>query len=536
MVLGGYGVFGGRLCHNLCADWEVVVAGRSLALARAFCAGTSGIPAMLDRDDPGFGAALAALRPFAVVDAAGPFQGYGDHGVARAALAAGAHYLDLSDDAGFTSGIGGLDAMAKAVGLAALSGVSSVPALSSAVVQTLRAGIADIHLIDSAILPGNRAPRGLSVIRAILVQVGRPVIQWRGGRVDPQPGWSGLRRIADGPLKGRSAAIIGAPDLALFPEWFAARSVVFRAGLELPVMQAGLWLLGWLVRLRLVRSLTPLARPLQFAANLLHRFGSDQGGMTVTVAGTTEDGRAIRRDWVLLAKGGDGPQVPAIPARVMLIRLAAEQVAPGARACLAEFPLADAVAAMDGLAITTQRCESPFPLIFAEAMAADFARLPPALCDLHSVIDLRHFRGEARIDRGRGLLARIVARIMGFPPAAENVPVQVTMERRGDSERWTRDFGERRFHSTLSLGPKGLRERFGALDFDIGLRLQDGALHYPVTAGRLFGLLPMPRWLLPVSETIEAVDPHGRATFDVALSHPLCGQIIRYRGWLKPIP
>jgi hypothetical protein len=38
---------------------------------------------------------------------------------------------------------------------------------------------------------------------------------------------------------------------------------------------------------------------------------------------------------------------------------------------------------------------------------------------------------------------------------------------------------------------------------------------------------------LPVSDTVEAVDTDGRATFDVALSHPLTGPIIRYRGWLE---
>ena len=117
LIAGGYGVFGGRLARLLAArgDLRVVVAGRSFDSARAFCEtlGGKAEPLVFDRDaDPDV--VLHELRPWCVVDAAGPFQAYGDghddpYRLARAALACGAHYLDLSDDAGFTAGIAQLD-------------------------------------------------------------------------------------------------------------------------------------------------------------------------------------------------------------------------------------------------------------------------------------------------------------------------------------------------------------------------------------------------------------------------------------------
>jgi len=347
VILGGSGVFGTRLSQALAKDptLNIIVAGRSLQKALSTCAGTRAIPLALNRESADLPAQLAALRPVAVMDAAGPFQAYGDdpYRLARAALAAGAHYLDLSDDAGFTAGIIALDAAARAAGLVALSGVSSVPALSSAVVTELAKGIDDIHLIDSVILPGNRAPRGLSVMQAILAQAGRPVPQWRGGRAVAYPGWSGTRRIAlRGPkqsLPPRPASLIGAPDLQLFPQHFKARSVTFRAGLELAVMHYGLWLLAWLPRLGLLRNLTSLARPLLWVANLLRPYGTDQGGMRVRVAGIAQ-GQPITRDWVLIAGAGDGPEIPAIPARVAVQMLASGTLSPGARPCLGDLPLA----------------------------------------------------------------------------------------------------------------------------------------------------------------------------------------------------
>ncbi|MGL4322277.1 MAG: DUF4166 domain-containing protein, partial [Paracoccaceae bacterium] len=447
--------------------------------------------------------------------------------------AAGAHYLDLSDDAGFTSGISALDAEAKAAGVVVLSGVSSVPALSSAAVVQLAKGLTDIHSIDSVILPGNRAPRGLSVIRAILAQAGRPLTMWREGAVQMK-GWSQARRIAltlpGQKLRSRPASLIGAPDLMLFPAHFRVRNVTFRAGLELGVIHHGLTLLSLPVRWGLLHSIEGLARVLQWAANLLKPFGTDQGGMRVQVAGMGPDGPIVR-DWTLIAGAGDGPHIPAIPVRVMLARLGG--TVPGARACLGEFPLAEAEAVMAGYQIVTGMAETPAPFLFPQAVAG-FADLPAPVQDLHSVMTQRRWQGRSRVTRGGGLLARVVAAVMRFPPEAEDVPLTVTMDRRGEAEVWTRDFAGRRFRSTLRLHERQMTERFGLLTFAIDLHVQDGALHYPVTKGWCCGI-PLPRWSLPRSDTVEGSDG-PRTTFDVSLSLPVIGPVVRYQGWLEPAP
>lgn len=226
LIIGGYGVFGGKLAQALARDarFDVVVAGRSLAKAEAFCDTYGGCAMVLDTTSTDLAAEIAAQRPFIVVDAAGPFQGYGraPYRIAKAAIACGAHYLDLSDDAGFTAGIAELDGAARAAEVMVLSGVSSVPAMSSAAVQELAHGMVDIQLIDSVILPGNRAPRGMSVMRAILAQVGKPLQMWRDGQSEEVVGWSDLRgEVLNiqgvAPVNGRRSSLIGAPDLALFP-------------------------------------------------------------------------------------------------------------------------------------------------------------------------------------------------------------------------------------------------------------------------------------------------------------------------------
>ena len=267
---------------------------------RRIAASHGGTPLQIDRDGDISGE-IMRVRPTVVIDAAGPFQAYGDdpYRVAKAAIAKGAHYIDLADDGAFVAGIAALDASAKAAGVAVISGASTVPAISAAALDELVDGLSTVEVVGAAILPGNRAPRGLSVVRAIVGQVGRPLRLWRGGAWSEAPAWGGIRRFtleADGtaPLVARMGSIIGAPDLALFPERYRARSVLFHAGLELKIMHVGLWLLAMPVRFGLTRSIAPLARPLKWIADRLENFGSDRGGMVVYAIGRDQAWRRRR--------------------------------------------------------------------------------------------------------------------------------------------------------------------------------------------------------------------------------------------------
>ncbi len=546
VILGGYGVFGGKLAQALLCDpeFDVVVAGRSLEKAKAFCARHGGTPARLDRMAPDFSASLALFSPFVTVDAAGPFQSYGNnaHAIAEAALASGSHYLDLSDDGAFTQGISALNERALSANRTILSGVSSVPALSSAAVNALKDDFSRLDLIESTILPGNRAPRGRSVIRAILAQAGRPLPLIRDSISQTVPGWSGLTREKLAPhsvagLPPRWSCFIGAPDLILFPGHYGARTVLFRAGLELSLLHIGLWLLALPVRAGWLRSLEPAAGALQTVAQWLEPFGSDRGSMRVRVCGLDHDGHPHSRCWTLIAEAGDGPHVPAVAAAILCRRLSENAVAPGARPCLGEFGLDDVWIATRHLRVGTFQDTDAVPTLFQQALGSDFNALPKPVQGLHTVFDRRSWEGKAKITRGRSHLGNLICRIIGFPPQSDRTPVSVTIERRGDREIWSRNFGGKLFTSVLSpAGGNGagmVRERFGPLSFEIPLKLRDKSLHFPVSRGWFLGL-PLPHWLLPQSEATE-FEEEGQFQFDVKISFPGLGLLVHYRGSLRQV-
>ncbi len=550
LIVGGYGVFGGRLSRRLArhSDIEIVIAGRSMASAQAHCAEHGGTPALIDTEGD-LAAAFRQWQPTVVVDAAGPYQLYGSkpYRVARAALAVDADYLDLADDAEFVAGIAALDGDAKRSGHVVLSGCSSVPAVSAAAVRALADGLVSIESIESTIMPGNRAPRGRSVVGAILAQVGQPIRVRRGGEAASVKGWAAVQRcwpnIVDvEPMRWRYVSPIGAPDLQLFPTHFGARTVRFRAGLELSVMHLGLAFVSWLVCSGILRSASSLTRPLLWMADQLKPFGSDRGAMTVDVIGRTVEGTGVRRRWTLLAGAGDGPEIPAAPAYLLALRLCRDsggKVPPGARACLNDLTLNDIDESLAPFAISTGVTTEPITTVFEAALAKDYVRLPEPVRDLHDVLDRRAFVGRSSVERGHGALSRFIGWCMAFPPAAADVPVRVDMQRSTTGETWQRRFGRARFRSHLSRrleAPHGeIWERFGPLSFRINLEQNGNELHYPVDAVRLFGFLPLPRVLVPNSDTREYVNEEGNACFDVSISHPVAGFIVRYRGWLQSI-
>ncbi|SFR34724.1 Saccharopine dehydrogenase NADP binding domain-containing protein [Yoonia tamlensis] len=529
VVLGGYGVFGAKLADLLTRDGhDVIVAGRSLekatALAAQFGAGALAV------DRAGDLGPLWAANPDAVVDAAGPFHAYGNdpYAFARACIAQGVHYLDLADDPAFCAGITALDVEAKAAGVFALSGVSSVPAISSAAVAALADG-AQIDTISTAILPGNRAPRGRSVVASILHQCGVDFDVPVDGAASPMRSWSRPARFDLGQGIVRKAWMIEVPDHRLFADAFGARSVLFRAGLELGVMNWSLAVFSWLRgfwRFPIPRWLVSF---LLFVAKLLYPFGTDEGGMSVAVTLQSAEGWQ-RRTWRMVATGGEGPYIPAVAARVVLRDIAA--VPKGARPAVAVVPLDAICAGMADLAVTHTTVTEDIEPLFARHLGADYAILPPQVRDLHIVCGPRRWAGRGSVTRGQSRLARIFAAVFRFPEEAKDIPVTVTMTPYNGGEGWERDFDGQRFRSFLRRNGESLTERFGPFTFTLGLHVQDDCLHFPVTKGR-FGPIPMPRFALPKSIARE-YEKDGRFHFDVALHAPFTGAlVVHYKGWLE---
>lgn len=365
---------------------------------------------------------------------------------------------------------------------------------------------------------------------------------WRGGVASSVTAWHGLRRLSlqvpgTTPIRGRWTSFIGAPDLLLFPRRYGARSVLFRAGLELPVLHLLLWLISWLPKLGLVHSLERYAVPMRWIADRTLRFGSDRGGMSVTVVGRDATSRHVRRTWTLIVESGQGPFVPALPAFLLARKLLSGDVPPGARPCLGEFSLGEIERALSRLPASAHTTESLEPTLYEQILGHVYRTLPEPIRRLHDVHDREDYHGEATVVVGRSWLSRACVRVMRLPREVERVLLHVTIERTDKGEKWTRRFGAHEFSSHLARPrdrkPNVIIERFGLLSFRMGLHTSEAGLSMPIEGAYLIRIR-LPNWLMPISSTYETVDDAGRFRFDVDVALPGVGRVVRYVGWLVP--
>lgn len=354
LVLGGYGFFGTRICQALATNKAIrlLIGGRDINQARHLAHQLELGPEQaiaIDADAPTLAQQLAELQVATVIHTAGPFQGQ-DYRVARAAIAAGAHYIDLADGRAFVAGIGQLDDLARERGVFVTSGASSLPALSSAVVDRYAVRFRELTSIRHGIASGARAP-GIATMRGIFGYCGKPFARLVAGRTELTYGWLDLKRHHfAAPVGPRLLGSCDVPDLALFPTRYPdVQTVTFHAGFASSPGHLFLWASAQLVRYGLLPSLAFMVAPLHAISQRLEPFVSDKGAMFVAMDGIGVDGQALSLEWQLLAAHNHGPHIPCGAAIALSNKLARGDALPhGAMPCMGILTVEDYLAALQG--------------------------------------------------------------------------------------------------------------------------------------------------------------------------------------------
>ncbi len=547
LILGGYGVFGGRLARLLAdTDLHILIAGRDLTRAQAFCTGWQGKattePVQANRAT--IAQTLTTHHPDILIDASGPFQDYGPnpYGVLQACIATGTHYLDFADGADFVHGIAQFDAAARAAQIFALSGVSSFPVLTAAVLQEM-ARTMTITDVTGGIAPSPYAGVGLNVMRAVLGYAGSQVALIRNGKPTSATAIGETLRYTIAPpgalpLRNTLFSLVDVPDLRAIPAVMPEiRSLWIGAG---PVPETLHRLLILLARARAalhLPSLLPLAALCHAVLNTA-RIGEHRGGMFIEASGS-QNGHPVTRSWHMLAEGDDGPLIPSMACAAIIRRcLGHNPPAPGARSGIGALTLADYDALLQNRAITTGWRDRASGPVYPRTLGPAFAALPASLQRLHQPGLRAQWSGRATVHSGSGPLATLIARLFGFPKAGTDIPVTVTFRTAPDgTETWARNFAGRLMISTQEAGTGRnshlIAERFGPFAFGLALVIRDNRLNILPRRWTLFGL-PLPRALMPRGASYEE-ERDAIFRFHVEIALPLIGPVVTYDGWLQPV-
>jgi len=306
LVIGGSGFFGSLLVDDLRrhVDCEVIVASRHGSVVADL------------RDSASLERALDGVR--IAICAAGPYQGM-PSSLAELCLQRGIHYIDLADDRGFVQNVRSIAAARTSKTSAVCTGWSTVPALSGLLTGIAAFGMGLLDSIQIHMAPGNRGARQSGTIASLLHSVGQPFDVVRDGRRRRVIGWSDpCEFVFPDPIGKRRGYLVNVPDLEISPELFEARTVEFRAGSELQVLNQCLSLLS-----ATRRSWVAWTNAFQRGAALFSWIGHDAGAIGVEVRG------AARRRQACIVADSRGERIAVMPASVMVSLLLSDRAGPG---------------------------------------------------------------------------------------------------------------------------------------------------------------------------------------------------------------
>lgn len=267
---------------------------------------------------------LLRLKPPLVINAVGPFQ-TADFTTAINCILLGVNYIDLADAREYVNDFSILEEQAIKRNCIAITGAGTLPCLSSAVLNYYKDEFKTIDSLVYGITLGQKTERGLATLKSILSYVGHPLRDFHGASKKVY-GWQDLYRQKYPVLGKRWMANCDVPDLDLLPSFFAIKSIRFSAGIESNVAHLGLWALSWLVRLKFPIKLEKHAEKLLKLSYYFDFFGTDTGGMHVLMSGTDHKGNHKEIKWFMVAKSGDAPYIPTIPAICLAKRILQEEI------------------------------------------------------------------------------------------------------------------------------------------------------------------------------------------------------------------
>lgn len=171
--------------------------------------------------------------------------------------------------------------------------------------------------------------------------------------------------------------------------------------------------------------------------------------------------------------------------------------------------------------------------LFPALLANDWSQLAPSVQRMHGPGAAVLARGQADVSGASNLPVCCLRRLLGLPAPGKDQPLEISIEREGCREIWTRHFGGRQMRSVLDLDVSGglLREQLGPMTLRFELRRDGSAIDWALRGASLFGM-PLPRRLL--GSVLSRSGSHdNRYAFDIDTRLPLLGQLVGYRGWLE---
>jgi hypothetical protein len=160
-------------------------------------------------------------------------------------------------------------------------------------------------------------------------------------------------------------------------------------------------------------------------------------------------------------------------------------------------------------------------VLYRRILKDDFEKLPRALKMFHAFPGGGRALGTVTVRHANRLLARIA----GFPPSGEDIPMELTVSAGENREVWTRRFGGVELNTAQWMEGELLVEQSGPVRLYIAVRGAGSGMHFRCSRARVWGI-PFP---IRVEADVRGDDDSWE--FEVRISG-----VGSYGGVMRPEP
>lgn len=316
LVIGGGGFYGRYLINDLLQHTEAHITVASRKPPSDMADGKRVHTAVCDLND------LATVQKLAagcdiVAHCAGPFH-YLPLNPLKAAIQAGTHYVDISEDRAFAREAQKLAPEIQAAGMTVCSGFSVAPAMEALFAEMLRPCFDRLTAVRTFAAPDTRKHRGAAMFHTMLFGVGRPFRQPRGGDLAQVAGWTEPEWVEFPPPIGKRLTylVLEMADLDYLPTLFGVETVEFKAGTEHVVLNRMLGLAATIRQKTGYPAWENFTVFVQALSWLAGRVGKDEGGVFFEVSGLVD--KTLQTHRVALMAKQDGGLIPSVLAGIAI--------------------------------------------------------------------------------------------------------------------------------------------------------------------------------------------------------------------------
>jgi hypothetical protein len=176
--------------------------------------------------------------------------------------------------------------------------------------------------------------------------------------------------------------------------------------------------------------------------------------------------------------------------------------------------------------------ESALAPLYRRILGDRFDELPPVLQRFHDSSGGGEASGKFEVTGSGGRLRNLITWLMGLPPVASHVPVELKVAVEGSRERWSRSFGSHLMETVQSTSDGLLIEAAGPVRFAFQIEIENQVTHFRCARVSCWSI-PLPRFVAPrVEATVESRDQGWHIHVRVAI--PGAGVIRDYAGLMIP--